>query len=422
MGHTHPNHHAGTSAVDVSGAGRRRAARRSRRSAALVALAAVVVAGMVVVAVVGPGASGSASRSAATRARSVDAASVPALPAAPGDAATSVQPDPDSPPPDPDPAAPGQVVQTGEDQSDPFLFLDGNRYYLYTSGIPGPPVVNVPVSSSPDFATWTGVTDALPDLPAWVAPGFTWAPDIHRFGSRYVLYFTALVRGSDPAMECIGDAVGSSPIGPFAAFPAPFICQPTLGGDIDPRVFEAPDGSLFMLWKSDQNIGGGSTPTQMWSQPLSADGLTLTGQPALLLHPDELWEGTIVEAPDMVEVGGVYWMIFSGNWFNQPDYAIGAASCAGPQGPCTDLPGNPLLASNAQGEGPGEASLFADRAGVWLLYSPWRSMSPHPDIPPRPVEITRLGFTPTGPYLAAGGTPPPLDPLGLYLWRPPAGG
>ena len=327
--------------------------------------------------------------------------------------------DPDAPAPAPDPQAPGQVVEAGVDQSDPFLLLDGLRYFLYTSGDPGTPDVNVPVTSSSDFDTWSPVSDALPTLPSWVAPGFTWAPDVHRFGDAYVLYFTALVRGSDPATECIGDAVGSLPTGPFWPSAQPFVCQTTLGGDIDPRVFVAPDGAPYLLWKSDQNIGGARTPTQMWSQPLRADGLGLVGQPAILLGPDERWEGTIVEAPDMVFVHGTYWLVYSGNWYNQPAYAIGAAACAGPQGPCLDLPQNPLLASNAQGQGPGEASLFADGAGVWLLYSPWRSLAPHPDIPPRPVEITRLGFASSGPYLAAGGGPPSLGPLGPGLWPGP---
>ena len=320
-------------------------------------------------------------------------------------------PDPDAPPPNPNPAVPGVVVESGEDESDPVLDVDSGRYFLYTSGVPGVRWVNVPVSWSTQFGSWSAVIDALPTLPSWVAPGFTWAPDVHQFGNTYVLYFTAMVRGTSPGMECIGDATSALPSGPFTPLPNPFICQSNLGGSIDPRVFVAPNGTDYMLWKSDQNIGGANTPTQMWSQPLAADGLRLVGQPALLLHPDEPWEGTIVEAPDMVEVHGAYWLIYSGNWFNGPHYAIGAARCAGPLGPCLDLPDNPLLGSNLQGQGPGEASVFADSAGVWMLYSPWQSEAPNPDIPPRPVVITRLGFAPSGPYLAAGGPPPALNIL-----------
>jgi hypothetical protein len=332
-------------------------------------------------------------------------------PATPGPPGT----DPFSPPATSTPWAPGQAVESGEDQSDPFLYAEPTRYDLFTSGVPGRPFVNVPVSRATTFGSWSPVADALPVLPPWVTPGFTWAPDLHRFGRHYVLYFTALVQGTDPGMECIGDAAGATPTGPFFPSPVPFICQSELGGDIDPRVFVAPDGSPYMLWKSDQNIGGAATPTQMWSQPLSPDGLHLVGQAAELLHPDQPWEGTIVEAPDMVVVHGAYWLFFSGNWFNQPAYAVGAARCAGPQGPCLDLPANPLVATNLQGAGPGEASVFADQDGAWLLYSPWRSLAPHPDVPPRPVEITRIGFGVSGPYLAAGPLPPPLDRFGPTL-------
>jgi hypothetical protein len=157
----------------------------------------------------------------------------------------------------------------------------------------------------------------------------------------------------------------------------------------------------------------------MWSQPLAAGGLGLTGRPAELMGPDKGWQGTIVEAPDMVEVAGAYWVFYSGNWFNQPAYAIGAARCSGPAGPCADTSALPLLGSNLQGAGPGEASVFRDPAGVWMLYSPWRSLAPKPDVPPRPVYVTRLGFASSGPYLAAGGPPPGL---GQRTGPPPRSG
>ncbi len=323
----------------------------------------------------------------------------------------------DRPPLDPDPSAPGVIVTSHLDESDPVLYRTAGRYFLFTSGIPGLPPVNVPVTSSVDFGTWSPVTDALPTLPVWAVPGYTWAPDLHQFGSTYVLYFTAMVRGTSPAMECIGDAVGSEPDGPFRAMNSPIICQQGQGGSIDPRVFTGPGGTEWMLWKSDQNIAGSDTPTKLWSQRLTPDGLGLIGQPSQLMGPDELWQGTIVEAPDMVDVGNTFWLFYSGNWFNEAAYAIGAARCQGPAGPCADFSPFPLLASNAQGVGPGEESLFEDTSGVWMLYSPWHSSAPLAQIPPRPVMITRLGFGPDGPYLGIGPTPGSITALGAApLW------
>jgi hypothetical protein len=325
---------------------------------------------------------------------------------------------PVTPPPTSTPVAPGTEVTGGADQSDPFLTIAAGRYLLLTSGGTGPTPVNVPVAISTDFTRWTEPVDALPVLPVWAQPGYTWAPDLHRFGSQYALYFTSMVKGVVPQTQCIGSAFAGSPTGPFTARPAPLICQLDLGGSIDPRVFVDADGSPWMLWKSDQNIGGSNTPTTMWSQRLSADGTELLGHPSALLTPDEGWQGTIVEAPDLVEVDGVYWIVYSANWYNQPSYAIGVARCAGPAGPCRDQATGPLLASNFQGDGPGEASVFRDDSGVWLLYSPWRSLAPKPDIPPRPVYITRLGFGPLGPHLAAGPLPGVADLLAWPLWSP----
>ncbi|MGD0881414.1 MAG: glycoside hydrolase family 43 protein [Acidimicrobiales bacterium] len=322
-----------------------------------------------------------------------------------------------APPPDPHPIDPGTEVRAGVEHSDPFVMVAGGRYTLVTSGGPGTHPVNVPLVTSADFVHWSPPVDALPVLPAWAAVGYTWAPDVHQFGSRFALYFTAKVKGRTPGTECIGSAFATSPTGPYTARPAPFICQEDLGGSIDPRVFVDSDGTPWMLWKSDQNIGGASTPTTMWSQRLTPDGTRLLGRPAALLSPDEPWQGTIVEAPDMIEVDGAYWVVYSGNWFNTPAYAIGAARCAGPSGPCADTGDTPLLASDLQGLGPGEASVFSDRSGIWLLYTPSHSLTPKPD-PPRPVYVTRIGFASTGPYLAAGPPPRAADLLTDSLLPP----
>ena len=102
----------------------------------------------------------------------------------------------------------------------------------------------------------------------------------------------------------------------------------------------------------------------------------------------------------MVQVEGAYYLFYSGFWFNQPGYAIGVARCSGPLGPCHDTSPTPLLASNAQGAGPGEASVFSDPNGIWLVYAPFHSAVPLSG-PPRPATVVRLGFAPTGPYVAA---------------------
>ncbi len=300
-----------------------------------------------------------------------------------------------------DPATPGFTINSGADQPDPFMTQVGGRYYLFTSQDKVPQ--NVPVRSGTVVGQWGAPTDALPAPPPWAAPGVTWAPDVAQFGSHYMLYFTAQLAGVSPPTMCIGDAISTAVAGPYLAAGAPFICQQSLGGSIDPRVFVDADGQPYMVWKSDQNARSDATNTQIYSQLLSADGVHLAGQPTVIFGPDEPWQGRIVEAPQLVLVRGTYYLFYSGGWFNQPAYSIGAARCAGPLGPCADTAAAPLLASNAQGQGPGEESVFSSDAGMWLLYTPFNSTLPLPG-PPRPVAMAHLGFGPGGPYLAA-----PLD-------------
>ncbi len=216
-----------------------------------------------------------------------------------------------------------------------------------------------------------------------------------------MLYFTGYLKALDE--QCIGVATGATRRDRSPPQPHPFICQSGLSGSIDPRVFTDSDGTNWMLWKSDQNAHGQHHPDHLVVPAARARRpRPASGSPSALMSPDEPWQGTVIEAPDMVEVNGVYWLAYSANWFNQPAYGIGVAWCAGPSGPCADVSSQPLLSSNAQGQGPGEPSFYQDATGVWMLYTPVMSL---PGDPPRPVYITRVGFTPAGAYLAAGGPP-----------------
>jgi hypothetical protein len=302
------------------------------------------------------------------------------------------------------PERPGRTILTGADPTDPYMIKTGGRYLLYTSE--GTSFLNVPLWIGTRPGRWLTLVDVLPNLPNWAQGGSTWAPDVQRVTGGWALYFTTLVRGLDPPTRCIGSAFSRSPRGPFVATTHAFICQLDHRGSIDPRVFVESDGRLVMLWKSEDNANPAvpgpdqDGPTGIYAQYLSANGRTLLGQPVKILTPTEPWEGTIVEAPDMIEAWGTYWLFFSGNWFNQPSYGIGVAACQTPFGPCTDPNPAPLLGSNLQGAGPGEASVFKEGDTDLLLYNPFKGNDPGPAIP-RPVDMTRLGFTPQGPYLAA---------------------
>jgi beta-xylosidase len=287
------------------------------------------------------------------------------------------------------------------DFPDPFLLSveGGVLAFATNSGR-----VNVQMAHSADLKQWRRLKDdALPELPGWAIKGFTWAPEVLAIptatGPVYLLYFTARHRAS--GLQCIGAAAARAPRGPYASTPPePLVCQNDSGGSIDASPFRDADGALYLHFKNDGNHVG--KPSHIYAQRLSGDGLRLTGPRVRLLTNDAPWEAHVIEAPTMVRRGGAYVMLFSANDYGWPaklrfsPYAIGAAACAGPMGPCTDLPENPLLASrmSAPGgcvSGPGHQALLDYGGESWIAYHAWEATPDcRPGGPRRRMHIGRV--------------------------------
>jgi hypothetical protein len=255
----------------------------------------------------------------------------------------------------------------GRDAPDPFLLEDGDRWVLYTTQVG---LANIPVSTTPDLAAWSTPTDALPQLPAWAEWGRTWAPGALQRPGGFVLYFAA--RSRTTGRQCIGAATSTSATGPFTSTsPEPLVCQPELGGSIDPHPFVDADGTTYLLWKADGNaIGARST---LYSQRLRPDGLALEGQPTPLVHNDAAWEEPLIENPAFALLGGRYVLLYSGGWWESDDYATGYATCDSPLGPCAKVTTkSPLHTSNSKVAGPAGACVITGPAGdMWLAHHAW---------------------------------------------------
>jgi beta-xylosidase len=254
------------------------------------------------------------------------------------------------------------------DFADPFVLVTDSGYYAYATNARS---MNVPTLRSTDLVTWVAQGDAMPLLPAWAVSGrkLTWAPAVLRKDEHYVLFYTA--RDSLSQLQCIGRAESTNPAGPFIdTSPAPFICQADLGGSIDASVVTDANGGVFVLWKNDGNCC--QKPVTIWSQQLSADGRALVGRPVALLHRDQAWEGTLIEAPTMWWGNGSWHLLYSANMWNTDRYAIGYAECESPVGPCRKTEQGPVLASGSDAAGPGGAEAFRDLAGqLWIAYHGW---------------------------------------------------
>jgi beta-xylosidase len=189
---------------------------------------------------------------------------------------------------------------------------------------------------------------------------------------RYVLFYTARDRAS--GFQCIARATSARPEGPYTDDSTqPFICQRSLCGSIDASPFVDKDGSAYVLWKSDENAAACGTPPRLWSQRLSDDGLSLQGEPVALLEKDQPWEGALIEGPSMVQHRGKHLLFYSANQYDSARYAVGYATCDGPQGPCKKVTRlSPFLASAGLMLGPGGQELFTDAAGeLWMAFHAW---------------------------------------------------
>jgi beta-xylosidase len=254
-----------------------------------------------------------------------------------------------------------------DDTPDPWVLQVGGTFHLYATQGGGS---NVQAATSPDLVHWVPGADALPQLGTWAQAGSTWAPEVVQVGGAFVMYYVA--HDSRSGKQCIGRATAADATGPFRDEAArPFVCQPALGGSIDPDAVRGADGGLYLYWKNDGNCCG--QPVHLWGQQLSGDGSRLSGRATALLTNTKAWQGNLVEAPEMVVHHGAYVLLYSANNYASADYAIGWASCLGPLGPCTDQSDQRLVASSTVAAGPGHCApvTLAD-GSTWLLFHAWR--------------------------------------------------
>lgn len=269
---------------------------------------------------------------------------------------------------EPGEAAAATAAAVDRNFPDPDILKVGDTFYAYATNDNN---ANVQVAVSDDGDEWRMLDDdAFPDLPTWVIPGKTWAPEVTEVSpGSYVLYFTAT--NFMPSLQCIGVATSTDPAGPFVAVgDGMLVCPEEEGGAIDASTF-VDDAGLNLLWKNDGNCCG--LDTWISTAPLSADGLTLTGPAHRLIKQTLAFEGDLVEAPTIVLRDSEYVLLYSANHYGDGSYAVGLATAPGLSGPWSKLE-EPLLSTESSGglfRGPGGQDLVetSEEGGFMVVHS-----------------------------------------------------
>jgi beta-xylosidase len=282
----------------------------------------------------------------------------------------------------------------GPSAPDPYVVRVGNAYFAYSSSAAN---LNIPVWSSRDLTTWSAPTEALPTAPAW-ADGtlFYWSPGILVDHGRYVMYYAVMHQSF--GQVCISAAVSTSPSGPFTDDSThPLVCQTGLGGSIDPSPFIDRDGTPWLVWKSNGDSPTCGCLSSLWSQRLAPDHLRLVGARHRLLTVAEPWEQPLIEGPQLVRAGRVYYLLYAGNWWDTAQYAIGLATCATPAGPCARLSVTaPFVQTSGLASGPGGPVVFDAYGHQWLGYHAWTTGAVATAGSGRAMRIDRLDLPDAG--------------------------
>jgi hypothetical protein len=298
----------------------------------------------------------------------------------------------DPPPPGEPPPLPLRPARLDVDFPDPSVVWGDDLWYAFSTNSGSR---NVQVSTSSDLFAWTAPGEAVPTLPPWSQPGYTWAPAVAKIGNQWVMY-VSIVHGFT-GTHCIDRLVAATARGPYAPVDGgPLVCDQTGGnGSIDPSVFVA-GGVPYLYWKAD-----GARSQQLFGVALTPDGMAFVGQPQHLLTATAAWQQSGIENPSMIAGAGEDWLVYSGAFWATGRYAMGYARCSGPLGPCRETSADgPWVATSGNVVGPGGGSMFRGPDGVQrLAFHAWAGTPGYAAGGRRVLHIERVDIGPSGPSI-----------------------
>lgn len=268
---------------------------------------------------------------------------------------------------------------------DPVIAREGDRYYLFSTGLGEGRGRLIASRTSPDLETWAEAGPVFQQIPAWAQqaiPGAKnlWAPDISFVNGRWRLYYSVSTFGSNRSAIGLATSPTLDPKAPNYGWRDEGLVVTSTAKDdynaIDPSFIRDRDGRHWL------SLGSFWTGLKLFALD------SKTGKPAdpkskpyaIASRPAPRGAPAPVEAPFIIDHGGWYWLLAS------YDYCCkGAASTyytvvgrsKAITGPYRGRDGSSMLEGGGtvflradlpekqRFRGPGHPGAFRDRKGTW---------------------------------------------------------
>lgn len=280
-------------------------------------------------------------------------------------------------------AAQGKQYKNPLDVSfgDPYVLYDSalKLYYMYgTGGVKD----GFATYSSTDLINWKNEGQVFwgNTADSWGIDAF-WAPEVYHRNGKYYMFYSAQWR-HNPTNEAenfkIGVAVSDSPKGPFKDIGNKPLFDPGYP-IIDANVFYDTDGKAYLYysrccykhaiksevadWAAKKGMFKEIEESWVYGIELKPDFSGVIGEPVMVLRPpvkmddkQAEWESRSVtsgevnrrwtEGSTTFKHNGIYYIMYSANFYAGPNYAVGYATAKSPLGPFTKAANNPVLQKN----------------------------------------------------------------------------
>jgi beta-xylosidase len=278
----------------------------------------------------------------------------------------------------PSPLVPGN-------QPDPHIAIFGERYYLYTTGFN--------CFSSPDLITWTKHQTPLDlktlkwgDDKTWIesikprtwGPTAPWAPAAVARNGKYYFYFSA--------DHYLGVAVADKPEGPYKDAVGKTLFDRWDG--IDPMAFVDDDGEAYLFFGYAGTFGG------VMAGVLNSDMVGWKIPPKLIANNTNGLRNYL-EGPFMFKRNGIYYLTWSNDNWQTPEYNVQYATAEHPLGPYTWK--GRILEKDGNSVGPGHHSILRipGRDQWYIVYHRYNHTQTTANVP-RTAHIDTLRFNEDG--------------------------